>query len=124
MNKDLVREFYKIFNDGNVERYHDILSVTWVNHPSDAGREANIEGFKLGVQDMLEAFEGFRLDIIQMIEEDENIACHIKMTGKHIAEFAGIAPSFRDVEFYGFDRHQIKNNQIINTWHFEDLTNL
>lgn len=124
MNKELVREFYTIFNSGYVKKYNDILCPDWVNHPEDHGREANIEGFKLGVQDMLAAFEGFELDIIQMIEEGENVACHIRMKGKHIRIFAGIAPSFQNVEFYGLDRHQIRNNKIINTWHFEDLSNV
>lgn len=121
-----ISNFYRVFNTGKTTELDSILDHNWVNHPNDSGHSADIIGFKAGIIDFRETFDKFELKIIHSIQDDDNIAIHIQMTGRQIRSFAGILPTKRTVTFYGLDRHLLNKDhtKIIETWHFEDFSNL
>lgn len=121
-----ITDFYRPFNNGNTDMYRQLLTSGWVNHPNDPGRTADLLGFSDGVLDFRNSFEGFKLSIIKVIENDRDIAVHISMTGIQVKNFAEIVPKHEPITFYGFDRHLLTEDlsQIQETWHFEDFSNL
>ncbi|OSP81056.1 hypothetical protein B9J75_09080 [Leuconostoc citreum] len=123
---NVLMTFYQSFNTGDTSHLYDILATDWVNHPNDPGQSADISGFKAGILDFRSAFSHFELKIMQSIQEDNNVAVHLQMSGTQIKPFAGIKPQNKPVIFYGFDRHVLSDDhsKILNTWHFEDFSNL
>lgn len=122
----IIDTFYQSFNTGKISNLNTILVPNWTNHTNDPGQAANIEGLKAGIVDFREAFDNFSLKIIKVIQENNNIAVHLQMSGTQVKSYAGIASAQKPVVFYGFDRHQLNSNhtQILETWHFEDFSNL
>lgn len=123
---NVLMTFYQSFNTGDTSQLDDVLATDWVNHPNDPGQSADISGFKAGILDFRSAFSHFELKIMQSIQEDNNVAVHLQMSGTQIKPFVGIKPQNKPVIFYGFDRHVLSEDhtKILNTWHFEDFSNL
>lgn len=121
-----IRKFYAPFNSGNTDIYDEILADDWINYPNDPGHSADAAGFRNGILDFRDSFKNFKLTIIQIIQDDRNIAIHLQINGIQVKQFAGIPPRFESVTFYGLDRHLLTEDlsKIQNTWHFEDFSSL
>lgn len=124
MTNEKITQFYEMFNTGDTSNITSILSPNWKNHPTEAADKSDIQGFIDNIILIRNAFENFKLEIIKTISEEDNVVVHIRMSGIHSKSYAGIEPSHKFVEFYGIDRHQLVSNQIRDTWHFEDYSNL
>ena len=123
--KTTVESFYAPFNTGKTAGYDAILAPTWVNHPNDPGQTPDLAGFKAGVLDFRRAFDNFELTILKIIIDGNDVAVHLKMTGKMIGSFAEFPATQQVVTFYGLDRHELAaSGQILATWHFEDFAGL
>lgn len=118
-NKSIVTAFYDAFSAGDVERFDDLLSPDFVNHPADPGRLNDRSGFKDGVRDFHAAFDGFRIRRDALVAEGDLVVCRITMTGRHVAALGDWQPSGADVTFHGMDMHRIADGLIAKTWHFE-----
>lgn len=120
-NKALVIAFYEAFNAGERERFPDILAADWVNHPADPGRENTPAGFMEAVGDFHAAFEGFRISREALVAEGDLVVCRITMSGRHVAALGTWQPDGNMTTFSGMDMHRIRDNRIVETWHFERM---
>lgn len=118
-NKKIIVQFYDAFNHQDLATFDQILAVDWVNHPADAGRENNRDGFKLGMQDFHKAFENFLLIKEQIVAEGNFVVCRIKMSGNHVHDLGDWKAIGQYIEFSGMDMHRLENGKIQETWHFE-----
>ena len=120
-NTAIVIAFYEAFARADLAAFDGILAPDWVNHPADPGRENTPEGFKGGVQDFHEAFQGFRLERDALVAQGDLVVCRITMTGRHVKALGPWQPSGRMVRFHGMDMHRLRDGRIVETWHFERL---
>lgn len=120
----IAQRFYNLFREPDTSAVAEILDPRWVNHPADPGRSADVHGFLLGIGDLRAALDSLRVDLFETLENANSIACRIRVSGRFVAPFAGIAPTGLAAGFDAMDLHRIRDNHIVETWHFEHLEQL
>jgi predicted ester cyclase len=115
-NKELVRRFYEgIVNEGKLELAHDMLASDYVDHAPLPIQTPGPEGFKRRVQQLHGMF-AIRITLEDITAEDDRVAFRWTIRGRHIGEFAGVAPTQRDVTITGINLERIADGRIIEHW--------
>lgn len=66
------------------------------------------------------AFEGFAVEINDMIAEGDKVWTYKTFTGRHTGDFSGIPPTGRPVRFDVMDIVRIGDGQIVEHWGMVD----
>jgi predicted ester cyclase len=115
-NKRLVRHFFEgIFNEGDLAVVHEVLAPDYVDHSPFASEAPGPEGFKLRME-MLRASLAVRMSLEDLIAERDLVAFRWTMVGKHVGEFAGIAPTDVPVSLTGLNLERIADGKIVEHW--------
>ena len=115
-NKRLVRAFFEgIFNEGDLEVVHEFLAPDYIDHSPFSAEAPGPEGFKRRM-DMLRASLAVRMTLDDLLAERDLVAFRWTMAGKHVGEFAGIAPTGRDVSLTGLNLERVADGKIVEHW--------
>lgn len=124
MHEQLARRFYRMFTTGDLTGVREVLDPAWTNHPADPGRSADVAGFLLGIDDLRTALDGLSVEFQETVEDGAVIVCRIRLAGRFVAAFAGIAPTGLPAAFDAMDLHRVRDGRIVETWHYEHLEQL
>lgn len=115
-NKALVRRFYEgIVNEADLQLAYEVLDPNYVDHSPLPVDTPGPEGFKRRVEQLHEMF-GIRITVADVTAEDDRVAFRWTMRGRHIGEFAGVAPTDREVVITGLNLERIVNGRIVEHW--------
>jgi predicted ester cyclase len=115
-NKSLVRHFFEgIFNEGDLEVVHEHLAPDYVDHSPFSSEAPGPEGFKRRME-MLRQSLAVRMTLHDLIAERDLVAFRWTMEGKHVGEFAGIAPTGRTVSLTGLNLERVADGKIVEHW--------
>jgi steroid delta-isomerase-like uncharacterized protein len=122
-NKALVRRFYdEVTNGRNVAVLDDLLAPNFegftVEGP-DHGQ--NREEFKHMITMMLNAFPDHHQTIHDWIAENDKVVTRWIVQGTHEGEFAGIAPTGKQVKISGMDIFRVAHGKIVEVWAEVDM---
>ena len=108
-NKDVVRRFYaEVINARDVGAIDQLLTADFVHDGEVRGRE----GQKAAVEVFFRGFDPLHNEILILVAEDDQVAAHQRWTGTHVGEFAGIAATGKDVEFFSTAILRVADGQI------------
>ena len=102
-NKEFVLEYLNAFS--GKEKTQEILA----HYISDQGLIDHIIFFD-------GAFPKYEVIMEEMISEGDQIIVRARLIGKHEGEFAGIMPSYKQVDFPFVVSYIIENNKIVSHW--------
>jgi predicted ester cyclase len=112
-NKDLVvRLIDRVWNGGE----HDLLPELW----AEATRAE-----AAGMQSMLTgAFGDLRVEIEDLIAEDDRVVARLTFRGTHTGPFRDIPPTGREVSFTAIRIYRVADGKIAETWANQDSLGL
>ena len=122
--ENIARQFYDVFNTGNVDILDNLLADDWADRPALPGIPPGREGEKSAVKGFRQAFPDVRFVLDDVIVAEDKVTVRSTVHGTHKGEFLGVEPTNRSVTFTTIDIHRIANNQIVETWHLEDFYGL
>jgi predicted ester cyclase len=115
-NKRVVREFFEgMFTDGDLDVVHEYLAADYVDHSPFASEAPGPEGFRQRME-MLRSGLAVRMTLDDLVAEGDRVAFRWTMTGKHVGEFAGIAPTGRTVSLTGLNFERVADGKIVEHW--------
>src|SRR4051794_32017871 len=98
-NKQLVEiAFDRLFNHGEISLVNEIVSEDFVNHDSPPGAPRGPAGLRYLVTVLRTAFPDMHCTVEELIAEDDKVVVRTIMTGTHLGNFFGIAPTGRRVK--------------------------
>jgi predicted ester cyclase len=59
-----------------------------------------------------------------LIAQGDRVAVRNTVSGTHQSAFMGIQPTGKHIEMLTIDVHQVRDGQILATWHLEDFAGL
>jgi predicted ester cyclase len=112
-NKDLVvRLIEEVWNAGKL----DALPELWAEETRDEA---------LAMRDLLTAaFPDLRVDIDDLIAEDDQVVARLTFSGTHQGEFRGIAPTGRSISFSAVRIYRLTGGKIVGSWAVQDALGL
>ncbi|MGX9936681.1 ester cyclase [Advenella kashmirensis] len=118
--RQAVETFYRAFNDKNPDLVDEVLAPSWNDIPLAPGQCPGPEGIKPIIRSVAQAFPDVQITVHDMIQEPGRIAVRAEISGTHLGEIFGIAPTGKKVTFRLHEFHTIDGDRLTTTWHMED----
>lgn len=112
-NKAVVRRVLKAFNEGDTAVIDELEDPHFVDHIPFPPGHPGVEGIKLQIEQLHEAFTELRFEETSCIAEGDVVVLRHRMTGIHRAPFLGVPPTNRRVSFPGQDINRVRGGKIV-----------
>ena len=120
-NTAVVTRYYdEVVGAHDPEAVDRLLSDDFVADGETGGRS----GRRGAVSDLLAAFPDLRVEMELILAEGDLVSVHLRWTGTHRGEVAGVEPSGRRVEITSTAMHRVHDGLITESWDEPDLAGL
>lgn len=115
-----VETLYRAFSEQNPDLVDAVLAPGWDDIPLAPGQASGPAGIKPIIRSMAAAFPDVHITVHDMVQEPGKIAVRAEISGTHLGELFGIAPTGKKVSFRLHEFHTVANGLLTTTWHMED----
>ena len=115
-NKDLIKQYYFLFNKGDDIPFENFFSATFTDHNGFPGQAAGPDGVKKGYEVWSRAFPDNHAEIADMIAEGDKVVVRTVATGTHLGEFLGIAPTNKKIRIEAISIFRLSEGKIQERW--------
>ncbi len=115
-NKALIRRLYESLNAGDLTSLADTLADDVVEHEELPGLEQNKEGVVQFFRGCMAAFDGFRMNIEEVIAEGDRVSVRATTSGTHRGEFMGIPATGKQLNVPLADYFRIEGGKVKEHW--------
>jgi predicted ester cyclase len=115
-NKAVVLQFYKAFDDREIERALDLLAPNFVAHLAGVPEPLDAEGFKRFGMSFYSAFsQGQHIFDEVIVAEDKVVTCGM-FTALHLGEFQGLPPTGKQIRLAIMHIDRVEDGKIAEHW--------
>ncbi|WP_342634480.1 ester cyclase [Phyllobacterium salinisoli] len=114
-----VDTFYKAFA-GQPELLDDAVAIDWQDIPLAPHQQPGRAGMKPLINGFRTAFPDTAVTIHEMIGAGGRVAVRASISGTHLGEWFGIAPTGKSFKISIHEFHHIVDGRLTHTWHLED----
>jgi steroid delta-isomerase-like uncharacterized protein len=119
------RYFDEVWNQGKVEVLNELVAHDYVNHSSSVPDvQPGPEGLKPIVTAMRRAFPDLRYRIDQLVSTPDAVAARVTLSGTHLGDFFGIAPTGKRFEVTQTNIERFRDGKIVEHWRNTDELSL
>lgn len=115
-----VETLYRAFSEKNPDLVDTVLAPSWEDIPLAPGQQPGPAGIKPIIRMVNAAFPDMQLTIHDMLQEPGKIGVRAEISGTHLGDLFGIAPTGKKVNFRLHEFHTVANGLLTTTWHMED----
>jgi predicted ester cyclase len=122
--KRLVRRYYEdVFAGRRLDVMETLVAPEFVGH-DPSGATMDRAGYFDAVAMMHEAFAHLEVFIDDQVAENDRVTTRWSAIGTHVGDFAGIAPTGRNVIIAGTDIHRVQGDRLVELWEQLDLATI
>jgi predicted ester cyclase len=116
-NKVIVKRLLDGFNARDWDDVTELFAADYINHdPPSPDAAPDRDGQLAAMQGLIATFADAQAEATHVIAEGELIVVRDKVRGRHVGEFAGIAPTGRDIEAQFIHVYRIVDGKIAERW--------
>ncbi len=119
-NKKITRRFYEGLNAGDLSVIDELISDDLIEHDEFPGLEPNKAGVRRLFEWLQAAFPDGKLEVEDMIAEDDKVFVRARMTGTHQGEFMEIPPTGRRINVGIADFMRFDHGMVVEHWGVTD----
>ncbi|MCB0882545.1 MAG: ester cyclase [Thermoleophilia bacterium] len=125
MTPDQMRAFARerveaLFNRGELDRIPEFVTDDFVNHEAWEGEDPGVEGFRIRMRRLHDAFSGLHMDVHEMIAEGDLVAYRAELSGVHSGELLGIPPTGRPFHAQQMHMLRVRDGRASEHWATRD----
>jgi len=114
-NKAIARRiFEEVLSQGNLTAMDDLAARDLVIRNPQERR--GLESWKPGYVAFREAFPDVRFTPDEILAVDDKVIIRWTMRGTHQGAFAGVAPTGKQVTFWGISIYRIADGKVVEAW--------
>ena len=117
--RSAVETLYRAFSEQDPDLVDTILAPDWDDIPLAPGQPPGPAGIKPIIRMLAAALPDVHITIHDLLQEPGKTAVRAGISGTHLGELFGIAPTGKQVSFRLHEFHTLANG-MITTWHMED----
>jgi steroid delta-isomerase-like uncharacterized protein len=116
-NRNLIRRFYdEGWTKNNLDVYDELVVDDFTDHQAMPGLPPGREGFKALNVMFRSAFPDLRVDVDNVVAEDDKVGCRWRSTGTHEGELFGIPPTGNKVDVTATVFYRVENGRLAEGW--------
>jgi predicted ester cyclase len=119
-NKKLVRRYYEIVA-GNLAGIEEIVTADFVDHHFPPNTPAGPRGVRQFFTQFIPTFfSDLRIEIDFLLAEGDRVDCHFVALFRHTGEFAGVAPTGKQLRVPAISTFRIADGRLAEAWEMYD----
>jgi steroid delta-isomerase-like uncharacterized protein len=116
-NKAIVRRFWGVWEEGNIDLVDELLAPDYVNHtPATPDQPTGPEGVKGVVAMFRSAMPDLRVIIEDTIAEGDKVAVRYTLEGTHEGELFGVPPTGKRLSIQSIAVERVSEGRIRDHW--------
>ena len=120
-NKAIMRQFWDVWEQGNIDLLDDLLAPEYINHTlATPDLPSGPEGVKEVVSMFRSGIPDLRVAIEDMIAEGDRVATRYALEGTHRGDLFGVAPTGRALSIKSMTVERLSGGKIIEHWRVTD----
>jgi predicted ester cyclase len=120
-NKAIMRQFWSVWEQGNIDLLDDLLAPEYVNHTlATPDLPSGPEGVKEVVRIFRSGVPDLRVVIEDMIAEGDRVATRYALEGTHGGDLFGIAPTGMHLSIKSMTVERLSGGKIVEHWRVTD----
>jgi predicted ester cyclase len=123
-NRDVVRQYHRIWSDGKITELDKILANDFVCHFINGIEWKGIEGAKYSISSHRKIFPDWKEEIVDIVSEGDKVVTRYKSTGTHQGAFEGLDSTGIKVTIYETSIYRMADGKIAEQWGFPDALSL
>ena len=114
------QQFGEAINNGNLERFKDLMAPNVHDHDPAPDQGPGPEGFIQFFDTFRSAFPDLKVEVDHMVADDDNVAIAYTVTGTHKGDFMGVSATNKAISARGVQIARFENGKIIERWGSSD----
>jgi steroid delta-isomerase-like uncharacterized protein len=114
------QQFGEAANNGNLEKFKDLMTPNVLDHDPAPDQGPGPEGFIQFFEKFRGAFPDLKIDVDHMVADEDNVAIAYTVTGTHKGEFMGIPATNKEISARGLQIARFENGKITERWGSSD----
>ena len=124
-NKAIVRRFWNVWGEGNIDCAEELLAPDYVNHsPGIPDQPEGPEGVRAVVAVFRSGMPDLRVVIEDMIAEGDKVATRYTLEGTHEGELFGILPTGQRLSIKSISVERVLDGKIREHWRITDTLDM
>lgn len=115
-NKAIVLQFYKAFDNRNINQALALLAPNFVAHMAGVSKPLDGEGFKQFGMAFYLAFTNGQHTFDEVIVEGDKVVTCGTFTATHLGDFQGLPPTGKQIKLSIMHIDRIENDKIVEHW--------
>ena len=115
-----VQTLYRAFSEQNPDLVDAVLAPEWDDIPLAPGQQPGPAGIKPIIRMLAAALPDVQITIHDTVQQPGKVAVRAEISGTHLGELFGIAPTGKKVSFRLHEFHTLAYGLVTTTWHMED----
>jgi predicted ester cyclase len=115
-----IETLYRAFNEQNPDLLDQAVVEDWQDIPLGPGQQPGRAGMKPIIAMFGAAFPDVKITVQDIFGRDGKAAVRAQITGTHLGEFLGIAPTGKPIAIAIHEFHTLTADRVTHTWHLED----
>jgi steroid delta-isomerase-like uncharacterized protein len=120
-SKDIVRRFWGVWEEGNIDLVDELLAPDYVNRtPATPDQPTGPEGVKGVVGMFRSGMPDLKVVIEDMIAEGDKVAVRYTLEGTHEGELFGVPPTGQHLSIKSIAIERVSDGKIREHWRITD----
>lgn len=114
------QQFGEAINSGNLEKFNDLMAPNVVDHDPAPDQGPGPEGFIQFFETFRSAFPDLKVEVDQMVADEDNVSIAYTVTGTHKGDFMGVPATNKAISARGVQIARFENGKIVERWGSSD----
>jgi len=119
-NIEAQTKFGEAINTGNFEIMNDLVAADCIENDPAPGQVNGPQGYIDLFTAMRLAFPDMKVEVDQLVADDENVAFAYTLTGTHKGDFNGIPATGKKIKARGLQISKFKDGKMVERWGSSD----
>jgi steroid delta-isomerase-like uncharacterized protein len=119
-NAAALSKFAEAVNTGNYKLFRDAVASDCVDHDPAPGQVPGPEGYRSLFTEMRRAFPDMKVELAELVADEEAIAFAYTLTGTQDGPLMGIAPTGKKVKIRGLQISRFRDGKMVERWGSSD----
>lgn len=117
-------KFGEAINGGDLQEMRNLVAANCTDHDPATGQVAGPEGYINFFTMMRTAFPDMKVDVEQLVADDECVSFAYKLTGTHRGNFMGFPATEKNIKVRGMQISKFKDGVMVERWGSTDESGL
>ncbi|WP_158996140.1 ester cyclase [Mucilaginibacter sp. L196] len=119
-NIEAQKKFGEAINSGKLEKLKDLVSEDVIENDPAPGQAKGPQGYIDFFTMLHTAFPDMKIEVEQLVADEDNVAFAYTLTGTHKGDFNGISATGKKIKARGLQISKFKNGKMIERWGSSD----